>query len=221
MHTRTRRTSACFRPATDGWTRGFARRGHAGFSLIELLFVCAIVAVLYTIMLGPSSESRQKHNKAVCAKNLQQLSAVLSIYAADHNGAYPALPDARTSEAPLSLLVPQYCSDTSLFICPGSGDRALPGAQPFADRRISYAYYMGLTTAATGGQPLLSDAQVDTQAKSAAQPLFSATGRNPGANHRERGGNVLFCDGHVEELPPLAPRELTCPPGVKLLNPNR
>jgi len=43
----------------------------------------------------------------------------LQIYAGDFSGRLPAVTNAPTSEAPLSLLVPRYTVDTSIFICPG------------------------------------------------------------------------------------------------------
>jgi prepilin-type N-terminal cleavage/methylation domain-containing protein/prepilin-type processing-associated H-X9-DG protein len=195
------------------------KTGRAGFSYIELLVVMAIIGIAYTIMFGAGSQNYQESRKAVCARNLQQLHSVLTVYAADHDGAFPALAGAKTSEAPLSLLFPKYCTDTDLFICPGTSDRPLPGAQPFANRKISYAYYMGLAAAASAEQPLLSDAQIDCEPKREGARLFSDTGKKPGANHREFGGSVLFCDGHVEDTPALAARDLRCPAGVILLNP--
>jgi len=143
----------------------------------------------------------------------------LSLYAAEHNGAFPLQSGATSSEGPLSQLVPRYTSDTSLFICPGSKHKALPGAQPFADRRISYAYYMGLTRNAGPETPLLSDAQVHLQPKRQGDALVSASGAAPGNNHRRFGGNVLFVDGHVETSGAVATRDLPVANGAVLLNP--
>jgi prepilin-type processing-associated H-X9-DG protein len=143
----------------------------------------------------------------------------LSLYAAENNDQFPVQPGATSSEPPLSELVPRYTTDTSLFICPGSKHRALPGAQPFADRHISYAYYMGLSRTAPAGAPLVSDAQVDQNAKRQGDAVFSGAGAAPGNNHRKFGGNVLFVDGHVETGDNAAMRDLPIPAGVVLLNP--
>jgi type II secretory pathway pseudopilin PulG len=189
------------------------------FSYIELLVSTAIIGVAYTMVLGPNSELGQTRSKARCAHQLAQLHQSLVLYAAEHDAAFPATEGATTSEAPLSLLVPLYTTDTSLFICPGSKDAALPGAEPFAGRRISYAYYMGQKSNAAPDMPLISDAQANTGAKQAGDEVFSASGDAPGNKHRRYGGNVLCVDGRVETLAAKSPRAIPLPPGAALLNP--
>lgn len=142
-----------------------------------------------------------------------------SLYANDNQGAFPQLKEARTSEAPLSLLVPRSTTETAMFICPGSSDKSLPEGESFAQRRISYAYYMGRSTNHSAGEVLLTDWQVDTRAKTAGQPLFSADGKKPGNNHDKDGGNLLLGSGEVLASGPKAERDLPLPPGVALLNP--
>jgi prepilin-type processing-associated H-X9-DG protein len=195
------------------------RARSAGFSYIELLISTAIIATCYVVVLGPGSALGQSRSKARCAEQLRQLHQCLALYAGEHNGAFPVVADATSSETPLSQLVPLYTTDTSLFICPGSKDKALPGAEPFADRRISYAYYMGLRSDVPPRTPLLSDAQVTTAAKHSGDPLFSPKGDAPGNKHRRYGGNILFADGSVEAFQPVATRDFPVPTGAVLLNP--
>ena len=161
----------------------------------------------------------QSNRKTQCAQQLARIHQSLALFAAEHDGAFPFVSGAATSETPLSLLVPLYTTDTSLFVCPGGRDPELPGAQPFLDRRISYAYYMGLKNNAAPTAPLASDAQAGIGSKRAGSPLFSTSGSPPGDKHRTYGGNILFVDGHVETLPALAPREFSIPAGAALLNP--
>ena len=193
-------------------------RKTPAFSLVELLVVMAIVLIAYASMYGPSSASGQAKRRAQCVQQLQQMHTMLALFAGEHDGAFPA---ARwpTSEGALSQLVPLYTTDTDVFICPGSGDSALPGAQPFADRRISYAYCAGLKRDADPGALLVADALASTRAKLSGDPLFSTTGHAPGNNHRTAGGNLLFVDGHVETSGSIAPRALPIPAGATLLNP--
>ena len=114
--------------------------------------------------------------------------------------------------------MPRYTTDTSVFVCPGGKDSALPAGESIAKRRISYAYYMGLSRSAAA-EALMSDGQVDTLAKSAGQLAFSATGDAPGNNHQKSGGNFLFGDGHTEPTPARVPFSLVLTQGVVLLNP--
>jgi prepilin-type processing-associated H-X9-DG protein len=86
------------------------------------------------------------------------------------------------------------------------------------NQKISYAYYMGRR--ATDEQlVLMSDRQVNTNSKTAGQPVFSGTGSAPGNNHKKYGGNLLYCDGHAEISPASAAVSLTLTQGVVLLNP--
>jgi hypothetical protein len=126
--------------------------------------------------------------------------------------------NARSSEEPLDLLVPRYSSDTAIFICPGSKDSALPAGESLRRGRISYAYYMGRTPA-EAQNVLLSDKQVNTQAKDPGQQVFSENGKPPGNNHHKYGGNLLFCDGDMKSSPPVAAVALPLGTNVVLLNP--
>ena len=191
---------------------------QSAFSLIELVVVLALMIVIITMMWGFGSESRQHAAQRACRQNLEKIYVALQIYANDFGGKLPANTNAQTSEEPLSLLVPHYTVDTSIFICPGGRDPALPSGEPFANRKISYAYYMGQRLG-DAQSPLLSDRQVNTLPKRANDQVFSATGKSPGNNHHKYGGNFLFGDGHADFTPPQLAFSLVTTPGVVLLNP--
>ena len=190
----------------------------AGFSLIELLVVLALMIILITMMWGFGSESRQHAAQRGCQQNLEKIYVSLQIYANDFSSRLPAITNAVTSEAPLSQLVPHYTVDTSIFICPGGRDAALPAGVTFANRKISYAYYMGQHLG-DAQSPLMSDRQVNTLPKQAGDEVFSANGKPPGNNHHKYGGNFLFADGHAELSPPQLTFSLVTTQGVVLLNP--
>jgi len=194
------------------------RPADRAFSLLELLLTLAIVLVLMAILYGSGSRSAQNRRKSACQKNLQTIYLALQIYAEDFQGRFPARNEAHSSEEPLSLLIPKYTSVTESFICPGSADERLPEAETFERRRISYAYYMGraITNVA---EPLVTDRQIRTEARTAGAPLFSTTGQGPGSNHHKFGGNVMFSDGRIEMVPAHAPFAMPLVAGVVLLNP--
>jgi prepilin-type N-terminal cleavage/methylation domain-containing protein/prepilin-type processing-associated H-X9-DG protein len=190
---------------------------NSGFSLLELLVVLAIIVILTTLYWGSNSGSRQKQMQVQCENNLQKIYIALELFANEHELKFPEKPGARISAEPLDSLVPRYTSDTSLFICPASKDGPL-GTGELQKQKISYAYYMGWHSKESN-DPLMSDKQVNTQSKIIGQPVFSTNGQAPGNNHGKDGGNVLFCDGHVQASPPQAAFLLTPKQSIVLLNP--
>ena len=194
-------------------------RPFRAFSLIELLITVLIIMVLTTMYWGGNSASRQKARLGTCQKNLQKIFIAMQLYANEQSAKFPAKTGAKLSAEPLDRLVPHYTSDTAAFICPGSKDSQLPGGESIAKSKISYAYYMGRTANEGASEALLSDRQVDTQSKSQNQALFSSDGKPPGNNHRQYGGNVLFCDGHADHSDPRSSFSLVVTQGIVLLNP--
>jgi prepilin-type N-terminal cleavage/methylation domain-containing protein/prepilin-type processing-associated H-X9-DG protein len=194
-----------------------ADRAGRAFSLIELLLTLTIILILFVLVYGSGSRSAQTRSKAACQKNLQTIYLALQIYANDFNGLFPIRKEAPSSEEVLTLLVPKYTSVTEPFICPGSSDERLPEAEPFDRRKISYAYYMGQR--ATNAAPLVTDRQINTNAKAPAEAVFSRDGNPPGNNHHKYGGNVMFCDGHIDNVQPATPYPLPVGAGIVLLNP--
>ena len=190
----------------------------AGFSLVELLIVLVLMIIMTTMMWGFGSASRQRAEKKACQQNLSKIYLAMQIYANDFGGKFPKTNDVQTSEEVLYVLVPHYTTDTSIFVCPGGRDSALPASVSFRNRKISYAYYMGLRPDGPP-QALMSDRQVNTLPKNAEDYAFSITGKPPGNNHHKYGGNFLFSDGHMEMTPPRIPFSLAIPQGVVLLNP--
>jgi prepilin-type N-terminal cleavage/methylation domain-containing protein/prepilin-type processing-associated H-X9-DG protein len=194
----------------------------AGFSLIELLITVALLAVLSAMMYGFASGKHQRDQKLLCADNLQKIYLALQIYANDIHGTLPAITNAQTSEDALTLLTPKYSSDTSIFICPGGRDAAIPAGEALTKNKISYAYYMGqrLATSPDAAQiVLMSDRQIDTDPKRAGEFVFSPDGKSPGNNHHKFGGNFLFADGSVQASKSQLTFSLPVPANVRLLNP--
>ena len=192
----------------------------AAFTLVEMLITLALMIILFVMMYGFGSRSHQQQQKVVCQKNLTTIHVALEIFAGEHDGAFPIKADATTSEAALALLIPKYTAATAPFICPGSKDKPIPEGESFADRRISYAYYMGQRRT-NNDELLMTDQQVDTLPKIKGQPVFSTDGKRPGNNHHRYGGNLLYCDGRVEKISAIAPFSLFATQGVTLLNPKQ
>ena len=190
----------------------------AGFSLVELLITVALLIVITTLYFGFSSPSRQRSAQKSCAASLQKIFLAQEIYAQDHAGKFPGVAGAIFSGEPLDLLVPRYSADREIFHCPGSQAAPLPPDASLRTNKISYAYYQG-RRAGGGPAALMSDAQVNTNSKTAGDAIFSATGKPPGNNHHQFGGNILFTDGRVETSATNLVMALPLTSGVMLLNP--
>ena len=189
------------------------RNHNTGFSLVELLIGMFIAVSLYAVAVGPTKAYVDKQKLQRCAENLRKLHLTLSLYANEHDGAFPERESVRSAADVLFLLVPKYTADTSLFVCPATGRTASGG-------RVDYACAVGLRKESRGDSLLLSDAQVNGESKAQGTKVFSETG-GQGSNHGKAGGNLVFADGHLETIGCIAPRDLSLPDGAKLLNPMR
>src|SRR6187402_1097817 len=103
----------------------FPARRAAAFSVLELLIVVAILLALTAMFWGFETKGTRNKKQQSCQANLQKLYVALDIFANDHSNAFPVVAGAATSEPALEPLIPKYTADTTAFICPASGDRAL------------------------------------------------------------------------------------------------
>ena len=186
------------------------RQQHSGFSLVELLVAMFVAVALCAMVAGPSRAYVQRQKLERCAENLRKLHMVLSLYANEHDGAFPAADGAHSSDEMLGTLVPRYTSDRSFFACPATGH--------LGDAQIDFACVAGLRKEGVASL-LASDAQVNTWPKLCGTKVFADAEGTRGGNHGKAGGNLLLTDGHVETIGTEAPRDLSLPPGAKLLNP--
>ena len=189
-----------------------------GFSLIEMLITLALLLIMVVMWHGFGSRSNQERQKKACQKNLLTTYVALEIFANEHDGRFPLVPDARSSEDALALLVPHYTVATDKLVCPGSKDDSIPPATPLAGQRISYTYFMGRTLN-DKDVVVMSDRLLDTAPKSPGQAVFSSNGKPPGNNHHQYGGNFLLCDGEVRSAGTNISFALTTTPNVTVLNP--
>jgi len=196
----------------------FCRSAQAGFSLIELLVVVAIIAILTTLFWSKMNPSYQ-HDRGLesCRANLERIYLAMDIYARDNHSLYPVATNAQSSADALALLVPHYTSDTSILVCPASAKTPFPSGKTARDWTTTYAYYMGRH--ASDPAVVMSDEQVNIRPKSKGDTVFSETGKAPGNNHGKLGGNFMMCDGSVTDSGQNAPFSLQFTQPVVLLNP--
>ena len=183
-----------------------------------MLITLVLITIMFIMLYGRGASGQAAARKRKCQKNLQDMYVAMQIFANDRDGLLPVAKGAKTSEPVLGQLVPKYTSAVASFICPASADSRLPEGEPIADRKISYAYYMGRRVT-DASEVIVSDAQVNTLAKQKGDLVFSTSGKKPGNNHHKYGGNFLFADGRLEMSSAKARFDLPLTNGVVLLNP--
>lgn len=114
-------------------------RGRAGFTLIEMMTVIAIIMILAAILLPVMSRVQEQSRRTECMSNLHQIAVAIKLYKLDERGypkdlserAIPAGqrwfgPDADANNVPdktapgygLATLYPDYIESIKTFSCP-------------------------------------------------------------------------------------------------------
>lgn len=63
---------------------------HKGFTLLELIIVCAIIGVLVAVIMPVYSGGVMMARRTACASNLRQIGTGLTLFITDNDGALPA-----------------------------------------------------------------------------------------------------------------------------------
>jgi prepilin-type N-terminal cleavage/methylation domain-containing protein len=80
----------------------FRRTGRAGFTLVELLIVIAIIMVLIGMLLPVLNKVRQQANSTACLSNLRQMGIGVQYYLQDFKGTMPLEYDCDMSAVPIA-----------------------------------------------------------------------------------------------------------------------
>jgi len=116
-----------------------ARGGR--ISLLELFAGHGHILILSVLLYGPSSRTARTVPRRR-AKEFADDYVALEIYAGNFRENFLNGRGA-IRRGTVKLAHPKYTSVTEPFICPGSKDERFAEAEPFGQRKISYAYYMG------------------------------------------------------------------------------
>jgi prepilin-type N-terminal cleavage/methylation domain-containing protein/prepilin-type processing-associated H-X9-DG protein len=184
-----------------------ASRGSPGFTLVELLVVIGIIAVLIAILVPALSKAREQSRITACKSNLRGIGQGLFLYA---NTFRDKLPNANPTGTwktygPTNELLTYFARDTVnntlIFYCPSDRDPP-PASIETADHdlpnsaRGSYEFFSVYFAPEFG----LKLGRVNSQCP-VAWDVDGGAKVSKVHNHGDKGGNVLFADGHVDFQP--------------------
>ena len=181
------------------------RAKRTGFTLVELLVVVGIIAVLIGILLPTLSKARDQANRTRCLANLRSIGQGMILYASVYKDRLPntnppnTAYDLAASSYVMKEFAAKFIKGADVFHCPSDTDPS-PEKITNADyvdvkesAHVSYDYYSIFWFPEYG--PKLVKMK---RAPLAWDLSGGSLTWHPYQNHRNKGGNVVFADGHAE-----------------------
>lgn len=114
------------------------KRGHGGFTIIELLAVIAIIATLVAMAVPHMGRIQERTQSVVCMNNLRQIGVGVLSYAGEHDNTFPVIepnPDSpvylpEDEATPLYVELEPYGVTQQVLKCPAD----IRGPNYFAQR---------------------------------------------------------------------------------------
>lgn len=199
---------------------------RAGFTLVELLTVIAVVGILAAIVITTVGRARLSARNAHCMSNLRQIGQLFHLYLADNRGIFPRpIEDGEAWNHRLALYIVNkqvadsvdFDADQSVFSCPSalaprrrSGSTFLPGYALNQDlthlNLSSTAVRARLNTIARPADTyLVTDNVTRAFGRDLKATLTQPSATNPDyvvpiERHNPGQTNMLFVDGSVRAL---------------------
>jgi prepilin-type N-terminal cleavage/methylation domain-containing protein/prepilin-type processing-associated H-X9-DG protein len=201
-------------------TRRFLRTpAHAAFTLLELMLVVLIIAILAALVLPALDTAKARGKRIECVSQLRGIGTAFHLFANDHGNAFPFQVSTNEGGSREFVHAGFALADNFYFayrhfqtisneltlprflVCPS--DRGRTNAPGFPGlRNDNISYFAGVTADFSKPDSLLSGDGNLTDATGSGAILKLATNA-PGvwtSGCHEYKGNILFADGHVEQL---------------------
>jgi prepilin-type N-terminal cleavage/methylation domain-containing protein/prepilin-type processing-associated H-X9-DG protein len=206
-----------------GGNRSVAVHRHrAGFSLIELVVVIAIIGILAGLLLPALGRAKLQGNNAVCLSELHQLGVATRLYSDDNNNLLPRAELLPTSPVDPAQPLPRICDVLAPQVGKVGGTNSAPvfkcpsdNLGRFAAEGSSYEWNIELnghrmddTLSENGTFVIVLRTPDGTQQTNGTVQLMFPPNTTPlfldyddfHPRSRPSGKNVVYMDGHVTAL---------------------
>jgi len=136
-----RRRAKCLTLCPNVRSEGRGGR-RAAFTLLELLIVCAVLALLASLLLSAGSRALEEAHQVECRSNLRHLGVGILTWAKDHDGLLPASDVVDGPHPALVAALKTYVDDQRVYYCPSeTAEGRLYSPEAAEAGRIGYFYY--------------------------------------------------------------------------------